>query len=85
MPRYHFHCADGARDTDVDGTELENDEAARAAAISFAGETLRHSPNSLWEKGHWRVEVTDADNALLFTVITLAVDAPRPTPDLKAV
>jgi hypothetical protein len=32
----------------------------------------------LWHSGHWRVEVTDEDNALLFTVITLAVNAPKP-------
>lgn len=78
MPRYFFHCADGARDPDRDGTVLADDAAAQVAAVTFAGETLQHSPGSLWEKGQWRVEVTGDEGALLFTVITIAVDAPKP-------
>ena len=46
--------------------------------MTFAGEVLQSDPKVLWTHGQWRVEVTDADDALLFTVITLAVDAPRP-------
>ncbi|WP_420822376.1 DUF6894 family protein [Sphingomonas ginkgonis] len=57
---------------------LEDDAAAQIAAVAFAGETLKHSPESLWKKGQWRVEVTNQQGALLFTVITLAVDAPVP-------
>ena len=78
MPKYHFHCADGAREPDLEGTDLPNDEAAQQAAVAFAGEVLKHDPKMIWDKGTWRVEVTDADNVLLFTVITLVVDAPTP-------
>ena len=78
MPRYHFHCADGHREPDLEGTELADDEAAQHTAIAFAGEVLKYDPKDLWQKGQWRVEVTDAQGALLFTVITLAVDAPKP-------
>ena len=78
MPRYHFHCADGHREPDLEGTELADDEAAQHTAIAFAGEVLKHDPKDLWQKGQWRVEVTDAQGALLFTVITLAVDASKP-------
>jgi len=78
MPRYYFHCADGHREPDLEGTVLTNDEAAQHAAIAFAGEVLKGNPTELWQKGQWRVEVTDAQGVLLFTVITLAVDAPKP-------
>ena len=78
MPRYHFHSADGSRERDRDGTDLPDETTARMEAIKYAGEVLQHSPEGLWERGQWRVEVTNDDNALLFTVITLAVDAPKP-------
>ena len=78
MPRYHFHCADKSRETDTEGTELANDRAAQLMAVAFAGEVLRGSPAELWDNGPWRVEVTDSNNVLLFTVLSLAVDAPRP-------
>ena len=82
MARYHFHCADGSREPDEEGTELASDEEAQRIAIVYAGEVLMSNPASIWEKGSWRVEVTNDDNALLFTVITLAIDAPRPKPHL---
>lgn len=78
MPRYHFHCANGSRESDHDGTELADDETAQQMAVVFAGEVLKSDPKEIWNSGSWRVEVTDPDNVLLFTVITLAVDAPRP-------
>jgi len=78
MPRYHFHLADGGRDPDNEGVELADIQAARLAAVQFAGDLLRDSPQELWEKGTWRVEVTDERNILLCTVVTLAIDAPTP-------
>lgn len=78
MPRYHFHCADGKREMDVDGTELEDIQSAQLEAIKFAGEVLRNEPEAIWADGQWRVEVTNGDNVLLFTLITLAIDAPKP-------
>lgn len=79
MPRYHFHSADGRRWSDEEGSELASDEAARVEAVRFAGEMLRGNPTELWRHGQWRVEVTDEENVLLFTIITLAIDAPVPT------
>ncbi len=78
MPLYHFHSADGVRQNDESGTDLPNDEAARLVAVRFAGEMLNDHPRELWEHGQWRVEVTNDKNILLFTVITLAVGAPKP-------
>ncbi|WP_419828216.1 DUF6894 family protein [Sphingomonas sp.] len=76
MPRYFFHSADGERSYDEEGVELADDEAARNAAVGYAGEVLRYGGSELWDHGQWRVEVTDQEHQLLFTVITLAVDAP---------
>ena len=78
MPRYHFSSVDGKREPDPEGSVLVNDEAAQAMAIQYAGEVLKSDPGLLWSHGHWRVEVTDDDGRLLFTVITLAIDAPKP-------
>ena len=79
MKTYHFHCVDGARIPDEEGISLPNDQAAQLEAVRFSGEVLQSEPALIWEKGQWRVEVTDEDGMLLWTVITLAVDAPRPS------
>ena len=44
MPRYHFGSVDGHRERDEEGTELPNIEAARVAAIKYAGEVLQSDP-----------------------------------------
>ncbi len=76
MPRYFFHTADGSRDRDLDGTELASAAAARVEAIRYAGHVISDEPDRLLDGRDFRVEVTGEDGALLFTIITLAVDAP---------
>lgn len=76
MPTYHFHSANGGRFLDRDGIELRDLAEARLNAVQLAGEVLRDHPEHIWEAGHWRVEVTDHRNVLLFTVVTLVIDAP---------
>lgn len=78
MPHYFFHTADGTHDIDREGVELADDTAARAEAIRFAGAVMRDDPQELWDGMDFRVEVTGEDKRLLFTIIMLAVDAPRP-------
>ena len=78
MPHYYFNSADGARERDREGTELADDAAAQVEAVKFAGEVLKDAPEWLWERGQWRVEVTNDDGELLFAVIMLAMDAPKP-------
>ena len=77
MPRYHFGSVDGHREPDKEGMELSNLEAAKAHAMEYAGDVLKSDPAVLWRHGQWRVEVTDDNGELLFTVITLAIDAPN--------
>ena len=75
MPRYFFHRMNGGFDCDNDGTVFESPTAARAAAIVFAGETIRDHPNKVWEGGEMRVEVTDKGGTLLTTVVIQSIDA----------
>lgn len=72
---YYFHTADGSRDRDEEGMDLPDHNAARRQAITYAGECMHYEPDILANRD-FRVEVTDADDKLLFTVITLAIDAP---------
>jgi hypothetical protein len=76
MPRYFFATADGSRERDDEGLELSDNNAARRAAIRYAGAIMEGDPNVLWDGQDFRIEVTDEKGRLLFTVITLAVDAP---------
>ena len=76
MPRYFFHCMDGRADLDGEGSVFADDNAARVQAIVLAGETLRDEPWHL-DGGHaLRVEVTNVRGELLFTVVTVSIDAP---------
>ena len=45
-------------------------------AVRFAGETLRDQPDLAWRGEEYRVEVTDADQLILFTFIAMGVDSP---------
>lgn len=76
MPHYHFSSVDGERDIDAEGVELSGDHAARIYAIRYVGELLQSEPEILCDEGQWRVEVTDDDGHLRFTVIALALAAP---------
>ena len=75
VARYFFHTADGSRERDVVGVELADLPDARRQAVAFLGECMRDNPNIL-EDHDFRVEVTDIRGLLLFTVITIAINAP---------
>lgn len=76
MPRYFFHTVDGGRERDTDGVELSSPAVARVEAIRFAGEVLTQDPDTLWDGREFRVEVVDEQKQLLFTIVTMAIDAP---------
>jgi hypothetical protein len=73
---YFFHSLDGGHLVDCHGSTLTGEGEARIEALRFAGEVLRYSPERVWHAGEWRVEVTDEQGVLLFTVITSAIEAP---------
>ena len=76
MARYFFSTANGARHADDEGLELPSIAAARVAAIQHAGAIMADEPDVLWDGQDFRVEVTDHEGMMLFTVIAITVDAP---------
>jgi hypothetical protein len=56
--------------------ELKDIAAARHEAVVTAGEVIRDQPDIVWRGEELRMEVTDSNRTLLFTVIVLGVDAP---------
>jgi hypothetical protein len=76
MPRYFFTTADGTREPDLDGTELPDVASARVEAIKYAGEVLSDHPEIIWDGEDFRVEVSDANGLVLFTVVTMAMNSP---------
>jgi phage terminase large subunit-like protein len=73
---YFFNVAGAAYDPDVEGYELASMGDARLMAARHAGELLRDRPGVVWQGEELRVEVTDANQLVLFTVIVIGVDAP---------
>lgn len=76
MPRYFFDRRDGGFDPDDDGTELPDLDAARIEAVNFAAGTIRDRPDYVWDGKEFRVEVSNEEKTLLYTVIVLGIDAP---------
>ena len=68
MPRYFFHSEDGHLFHDAEGTELADDQAARADAVRVTGELLADRPQMAWETTRWRLLTTDETGRILFTI-----------------
>jgi hypothetical protein len=68
LPRYFFHVEDGQSYTDLQGTELEDIQAARREAVRFAGSLLADQPEQFWGAGRWSMHVADEDGHTLFTL-----------------
>lgn len=74
--RYFFNLAGVVNSSDNHGLELSSLAEARIEAVKFAAEYLRNDPNLIWLGEEFRVEVTTETNQMLFTFISLGVDAP---------
>ena len=74
MPRYFFDIRDGTDIPDDVGTELRDLDAARAAAVTFAGEQLRDVSGKFWHGHDWKIEVRDETRQILFTLVFSAIE-----------
>ncbi|HSQ96422.1 MAG TPA: hypothetical protein VLM18_10070 [Croceibacterium sp.] len=74
--RYFFNLAGAVYDPDNQGHELADLPAARFLSVELAADMLRDKPQLAWTGEEFRVEVTNVDRLLLFTVIVIGVDAP---------
>ena len=74
--RYFFNLAGAVHDPDNEGHELADLAAARMLSVELASDMLREDPKLAWTGEEFRVEVTNSERLLLFTVIVIGVDAP---------
>jgi hypothetical protein len=72
---FFFNLAGAVYDPDVVGVELPTMADARLHSTLFAGELLRDRPGLAWEGEELRVEVTDENRLVLFTLILFGVEA----------
>ena len=71
-----FNLAGAVHDPDVDGMEMASLGEARVQAARYMGEVIRDRPGLVWAGEEVRVEVTDAWQLVLFTIIAVGIDAP---------
>ena len=76
MLRYFFNLAGAVHDPDNEGIELEGIDQARTEAVKFASDYIRNRPEVVWLGDELRLEVTNSQQILLFTLIVFGVDAP---------
>lgn len=74
--RFYFHLAGAVADPDNEGQELASLSVARTVAVRSAAELIRDQPDVVWVGEEVRIEVTDVNQLVLFTVIVLGVDSP---------
>jgi hypothetical protein len=73
--RFYFNLAGAAYDPDNVGEELPNMQAARIHSVIHASEVLRERPELVWSGDEVRIDVTDENRLVLFTVIVVGVNA----------
>lgn len=72
---FYFNLAGAVHDPDDEGYDLPTVSEARIMAVKLASEMLRDRPKLAWLGDEFRVEVTDDKQQLMFTIVTLGVDA----------
>lgn len=71
-----FNVAGATHDPDVEGMEIASLGDARIEAARYIGEVIRDRPDLVWAGEEVRVEVTDSERLVLFTIMVVGVDAP---------
>ena len=74
--RFFFNLAGAVYDPDNEGEELPSIQDARIYSVVHASEIIRDRPELVWAGDEVRVEVTDENALVLFTVIVAGVNAP---------
>ena len=68
MPRFFFNTNDDVELWDDEGTDLPDLDAARRAAIRYAGELLREAGPCVAFDDTWQLRASDANEAVVFTI-----------------
>lgn len=74
--RFFFNLAGAIHDPDDEGYELPTMADARFMAAKEVAQTLNDRPDVVWRGEEVRLEVTDEQRSLLFTVVIVGVDSP---------
>ena len=74
--RYFFNLAGAVHNPDNEGLELAQLSDAREHAVRAAAEYIRDRHEIVWLGEEFRMEVTNGDRLILFTLIVVGVDAP---------
>lgn len=71
-----FNLAGAVHDPDNEGIELANISLAREYAVRAAADYMHDHPEIVGLGDEFRLEVTNKDRLILFTLIVMGVDAP---------
>lgn len=77
MPLFFFHVDDGQPKPQASGIEFPDREAVQDEAVRAAGEMLTQLDGDIWRTAGrtWRMDVTDEQKRLLFT-LRFSVEVP---------
>ena len=83
MTRYFFNVSynGDASPADEEGVDLPDDDAAWAEATGACGQMIRDLDGALTTGAEWRMEVANADGAVLFRLL---LRAERPAAPARA-
>lgn len=73
---FYFNQLNGEIKPDDEGMDCGSVNDARIEAVRYASEVMNEHPTLIWTGQDFRIEVTNGDKLLLFTVIVVGVDAP---------
>ena len=74
--QFFFNQLQGEVKLRDEGLEFATVIEARIEAVRYAAEVMRDDPKVIWTGQDFRIEVTNADKLVLFTVVIVGVDAP---------
>jgi hypothetical protein len=77
MPLFFFDMDD--RDPDQVGVDLPSVNEARNEATRLVSDMAKDHPETLWDRGEWRLTVTDDERLSLFQLVIVTIDAPVST------
>lgn len=76
MQHYYFNMHNGGDHPDPTGMWLKTLGVARDTAGQLAADMLREYPSECWNRSDCKVEATNDEGLILFTIIISAFDAP---------
>ena len=75
MPKYFFHV-EGDPWPDTDGVEIATLAEAKCQAVQFAGNLICDRASDFWDRGDWKLTVSDGKGLTLFCLIFVGIEAP---------